>query len=524
MSKETKNQKRVSLLNTTELEARFLAKCFIANNKIAKIIDIIKLDHFQSKHNGNIYHAITELFKEDKFVDDITVISYIQNQGYCVTEDLEQYIKQVKSGYGCESSSVGIEDYAKEIVRRHNVRKISEITDVFHSNKNEYIENGSIIEKAVGLSTDITNIIYSDNHSDLKNIQISSDDYLNDIDNRIESEEEFKLSGLPFFWLNGDKEYSAFDLATDGAQKGNIISLCADSKIGKSFVCCRMITSMCQYIKYVLDNDRTIIFFSAEMSKQEIINRLILMLINLKQIKLPAYKRRIFSSIHIKHPKLFFIDNDIEVNEANKTFFKSTISSAIQEINSWNLIIEDGSYLSAEDVVNITSKVSIQNKCDIGAVFVDYAGYLNNGIPDEDENVYQSYRIITPFAKKIGAPFIILNQLLKSYLKEENDFRPNDAAYPGRGKVKKDSHLGISLYRWDRYDSVMQKQDNNGNLINWDKNNLLEVSIDIIRDGVPGKYLFNWNNGSAITPFVRNDNYNGQAILDKMVSDIKDDV
>jgi replicative DNA helicase len=226
---------------------------------------------------------------------------------------LNNIFKQVKSGYGCESSSVGIEDYAKEIVRRHNVRKISEITDVFHSNKNEYIENGSIIEKAVGLSTDITNIIYSDNHSDLKNIQISSDDYLNDIDNRIESEEEFKLSGLPFFWLNGDKEYSAFDLATDGAQKGNIISLCADSKIGKSFVCCRMITSMCQYIKYVLDNDRTIIFFSAEMSKQEIINRLILMLINLKQIKLPAYKRRIFSSIHIKHPKLFFIDNDMKL-------------------------------------------------------------------------------------------------------------------------------------------------------------------------------------------------------------------
>ncbi|NOQ50399.1 MAG: hypothetical protein GQ557_01875 [Mycoplasmataceae bacterium] len=478
-------------LNAEELEPRFLAHIFKDNDSICKISDMVDSNHFSNKNHTNIYHAMKCLYQDGKYIDDITLVNKIQEQGYKINDEFVDYVKYICNGYGTITSSVKIITYADAILVKYKERKEREIVNDLTINIEEYIEKGELSQKIMEASTNASSLVVG--KKDIKKIDIDINKTMSDLEDKINSTEEFKITGLPLFWHPSDKGFSKLDTMIDGVKDGELISIAADSKTGKSFFACINTVSLCRYIKKYLNNEKPVIYFSLEMPKQKLIDRLIFIIIKQDQDRKPEHKRLYFNSRFIKHPKLFFIENNLEINEKNKDIFKNLIKDAESEINSWNLIIDYVAEMSIEELTAKINKVKIQSKCDIGCVIVDYVGLIHNGDKDVNVNIFESYRVLRPFSKTINCPFVLYNQILKSDLKRENDYRPNAQSFPGGGKIKQDSDVGLFLYRYSAYEDVIEKEKY------FDKKNTIEIIPSLIRDGEnTGIITCLWDDGAGI--------------------------
>ena len=211
---------KISYIATEELEPRFLAKIFLKNNSIAKIMDKISADKFSTKHNSNIYHAIFSLFKDDKYIDDMTVVNRMQELGYTVSNDLLEYVKKISNGYGHETSALGVETYAEEIDKRFKTRKAREKINELYTNQEELVEKGTIINELMNAGVYIADIVHT--NSLIERVSVDKENYLSEIDQRM-VDIEFKLDGLPYFWDESTLGFSKTDIALNGATEGQII-------------------------------------------------------------------------------------------------------------------------------------------------------------------------------------------------------------------------------------------------------------------------------------------------------------
>ena len=237
---------------------------------------------------------------------------------------------------------------------------------------------------------------------------------------------------------------------------------------------------MCKYIKKFHNNKKPILYFSVEMSAKELTDRLISILTG-------------FNSDYLTHPRLYFIDNEIEINDKNIREFKFKIKEAIDEINSWNLLIDYNEDMSIKDVSAKSNKIKLQQG-DLGAIFIDHSGIINNGIqndPNGTQNIMETYKEARRFAKRLKVPTIILNQFLKSGIDERDNYIPDLQSLPGGQVIKADSHVVMMIYRPEMYAKLIAKRQ--------DLKNLMMLLFPKVRGRKnPEQIDFWWNEGRGL--------------------------
>jgi len=202
--------------------------------------------------------------------------------------------------------------------------------------------------------------------------------------------------------------FSMLDYTSGGFGKGHLIIIAARPAIGKTSFACNIAANLAR-VGMVLP------FFSIEMSKEEITERMML-----SEAQVDRYKA---------------------VQSAGAMQAVIDIS---ERISSWKLYIDDRGSLSVGQVVSTSHKIKqIEKRLD--CVFIDYLQLMQTDGRSENRNqeIGAISRRLKQMAKELKCPVIVLAQLNRA----AEGRRPTVADLRDSGEIEQNADMVILLHR-----------------------------------------------------------------------------
>lgn len=229
---------------------------------------------------------------------------------------------------------------------------------------------------------------------------------------------------------------------TGGWQPWFIIIAARPSQGKTTVAVCEMVDAIDQGYKPV--------FFSIEMSRQRIMDKMILVKANVDAEK---YRKGMLS------------DEEL-----------SKVEQAVAYFETKQFVIDDYTGATADYIVNKLTQYVNDGKCDIA--YCDYIQITKSSTKDEVQKIVEVCDIFKDIPKLLGIPFIALAQINRASL-TSGDLRPKLFNLKGSSAIEEAADLVILLHRpW--YYGI--KEDDNGN----STLNMIEYYIPKFRDGQAG--------------------------------------
>ena len=405
-----------------EAEQSVLGAMLIEKEAIPKVMEILRDTDFYREAHRVIFNAMLELYNKNEAVDMITV-----------TEILKRDNKLEDVGGIAYVTSL-----ANAVPTAANV--------TYHAS---IIEEKSILRQLVSVSTQIASMGYEAN-DDVKNIIDSAESKILEISNRKKTAdftpinesvlESFKsiealmgnkngLTGLP-------TGFEDLDNLTSGLHGSDFIILAARPSMGKTAFALNVVQNVAiRAAKKVGGAPKTVAFFSLEMSKEQLVQRMLCAEANIDSQRLRIGELR---------------DEDwaMLINTAD------TLSSA-------NIYIDDTAGITAMDMRSRARRLKAEHGLDL--IVVDYlqlmqgSGKKNNS-GDRQQEVSEISRSLKALARELDVPVIALSQLSRS-VEARQVKRPMLSDLRESGSLEQDADIVAFLYREDYYNPETENKN-----------------------------------------------------------------
>ena len=387
-----------------EAEQAVLGSLIYRNDLMPEIASILENgSFFFDVRHANIYEAMLALNEAGNPFDETLLADQLEKSSVLQAVGGLPYLNEITQ---YASNPDNAEHYAKIVKEQWTKREIAKAgkqiqaaTDDKSINSTEHITNAQAMIEGLVLSE------ANEGLSHIKEASVSAFEMLEVLSSN-ESEISGKRTGL-----------EDLDKITHGFQDSNLIVLAARPAMGKSAVALNIAAEIAK--------TKLVPFFSLEMSKEELVNRILSFLGKIDATKLKT--------------------GQLEPSDWDK------ISLATNELNSLNLFIDDRASLSYQQIINECKKLS--KKGEIGAVFIDYL-QLVKGVrknqPREQE-IAEISRSFKRLAKELKVPVVALSQLNRS-LESRSDKRPMMSDLRESGAIEQDADLIMFIYRDEVYD------------------------------------------------------------------------
>ena len=384
------------------LAEKMILSCMLVNSNVIEIVlKNLTIEAFYFKNHQEIFKTIVILHKNKKVIDIITLTTFLQETGKINQiggiKVLIELINQVPN-------LVYLNDYLK-LVKDKFIRRLL-IKLAYRILNSSYITNISLEKILNDLDYEIFNLT---NTFQVKNL-VSSTDLIYKV--FLELKENSINPILPGL-ASG---FYSLDSVTQGFQNSDLIIIAGRPSIGKTAFALSVILN-------VLNSSKLpVLIFSLEMSKKQIIYRLLSMETNISQLRL-------------RSGKLYKTDW-IKLNKILKIFSKLP------------LFIDDTSNLSIYDIRSKIKVINLRYR-KIGLVVVDYL-QLMQSIEAKNENRVQELAKITRSLKNIASdfnlPVIALSQLSRN-IETRSDKKPILSDLRESGSIEQDADLVLMLYQ-----------------------------------------------------------------------------
>jgi replicative DNA helicase len=431
------------------IEECLLSCIFNKTESLIDIIDIFQPIFFEDKRHRSIYEAMLELFMLSQPIEIATVLGILEsNKKIQLYDEIvlgnKNLIEEVKNDLvnikRTLNSSIKIKDYANILISRYELRILKQmpdkITEIVGKNKSprqirEEIMNAILQE------------VEYKKHSIIKQVRSIKNTYLDDLEQRIKN---------PIIQHNGiEIGFPRIDSCIDGLYPGYLMTIAGGEGVGKSNLSLDIVLNVA--LKYP---NLKILFFSLEMTEEQLKDRLISKISGI-------------SSEYLKQPKLYFLHNNIPITDKSIEEFRKRVEEAISTLDSLNIFIDDSGELSANELVTRSKKFKLQNP-ELGLIVIDYAGKINNGYPQDHENIPETYIKVTRMAKSLKVATILLSQFATKLEGNKDKFyEPSIFHLAGGASARKESHIILMMWRPSSYSDL----DLTGNKEMQDKNQII---------------------------------------------------
>lgn len=237
------------------------------------------------------------------------------------------------------------------------------------------------------------------------------------------------------------------DYKTSGFQPSDLILIAARPSMGKT----AFVLNLAQHI--AVKNHVTTAIFSLEMSKDQLVNRIL--------------------SMESKVDSQLLRTGNLSANDWEKL-----IESA-GEISKAPLIIDDTPGISISELRSKCRKMKLENN--LGLVIIDYLQLMSGGKRSESrqQEISEISRSLKALAREINAPVIALSQLSRA-CETRPDHRPMLSDLRESGAIEQDADVVMFIYRDDYYNK------------DTDKKNISEIIIAKQRNGPIGTVELVW--------------------------------
>ena len=380
-----------------EAEESLIGAMLLSSEAVSVAYETCSPEDFYRPLHSQIFSAIIALSNASEPVDYVTVQAKLQEHGAMAVELAVLSSLQMNT-----PSAANAAHYAELVRDKSQQRRLISVA-------------GEIVDEAYRATDDVVGLI---DDAERKINQIADDrsvDSVSPLHTLLLNETRGQLNGL-------ETGYRALDQIVQGLQPGSMTIVGARPGTGKTALALGMLVHVGAVVR------RPALYFSLEMSRQELAERIL------------ASTARIDSS------KLRTGDlSDADWNRAHEAF---------GFLQSAKVFIDDNPSLTVMDVRSRARRIKQQNG-DLGVVIVDYLQLMSSRGRSENRQVEvaEMSRSLKILARELQTPVIALSQFSRK-LEDRADKRPIMSDLRESGSLEQDADVVLFLFRPEQYGEV----------------------------------------------------------------------
>ncbi len=389
-----------------EAEESLIGAMLLSAEAVSVAYETVQAEDFYRPLHGQIFSSIIALANAGEPVDYVTVQAKLQERGAIAVE-----LALLSSLQMNTPSAANAQHYAELVREKAQQRRLISVAGEIVNDAYVATEDVvGLIDEAERKINAIGDAGRTDSVSPLQRLLLSEADILEE-----RGETRGRINGL-------ETGYKSLDLILQGLQPSSMTIVGARPGTGKTAFALGILIHVGAVVK------RPALFFSLEMSRQELAERIL------------ASTARIDSS------KLRTGDlSDADWNRAHEAF---------GYLQSAKVFIDDNPALTVMDVRARARRIRQQNG-DLGVVIIDYLQLMSSRGRSENRQVEVSdmSRSLKILARELQCPVIALSQLSRK-LEDRADKRPMMSDLRESGSLEQDADVVLFIFRPEQYGEV----------------------------------------------------------------------
>ena len=402
------------LPHSVEAEQAVLGSMLIDPRCVPEVIDQLRPDDFYLRQNRDIYETIYSMFNYSLTIDPVTVLENMKQNGVYDENNSRGYLLQLMD---TTPTAANVKEYIGIIKDKTLLRRVAETAGELTALIQQGTDTGQdILEAAEQRIYAIRQGRSAQGLAHISSVILNVYERLNELA-ASDSAVPGLSTGLP-----------DVDMAISGLNKSDLILLAARPGMGKTSFALNMLLHAGKF------SGKTVVFFSLEMSREQLAMRLI--------------------------SGESFVDNKKLVTGKLGEEDWTKIAAASAALNQTQILIDDNPSLSVADMNAKCRRVD-----NLGLVVIDYlqlmtsAGGPTRSGDNRQQIVSDISRALKIMAKELNVPVVCLSQLSRGP-ESRSDKRPMLSDLRESGAIEQDADIVLFLYRDDYYND----SDENHNL------------------------------------------------------------
>lgn len=413
-----------------EAEASLLGAILLDADAIVKVADTVNVNDFYDERHGRIYEAVRALYDKHSPIDVLTLADQLKGAGFLEMVGGASYLTELTNFVPTAAHS---EQYAEIIAekatRRRLIKTSHEMASLGHDEGKNMQE---LIEEAETKLFQVSQRHIKQDVTSLEAILSESFDRLDEL-----HKDKGKIRGIP----TGFKD---MDNMLAGLQRSDLFVLAARPSMGKTALQLNLAHNI------AVKADMPVLIFSLEMSKEQLVDRLLAM-----ESGVDAWALRTGN----------LTDADFE-----------KIGHAMGTLSEAQIFIDDSPSITVSDLRTKARREAHQRE--LGLVIVDYLQLMSGGMRFSGEGnrvqeISEISRGLKGIARELNVPLLALSQLSRS-VESRSPQIPQLSDLRESGSIEQDADVVAFIYREEYYNPET------------DRKNIADILIKKHRNGPTG--------------------------------------
>lgn len=404
--------KRV-LPHSIEGEQSVIGSMLMDREAIIAASEIITADDFYQHPYGIMFDSMVELFNEGKPVDLVTLQNRLKEKDVPSEISSLEFVRDIITTV---PTSANVKSYAGIVKEKAVLRRLIKINEEIANSC--YLGREPLETILADTEKKIFDLLQNRNSGEFVPIRQVALNVLENIEKAYKTRET--VTGVP-------TGFHDLDYKTSGFQPSDLILLAARPSMGKT----AFVLNVVDYV--TVRRGIPCMVFSLEMSKEQLVNRMLSMESNVDTQKLRTGT---------------LTDSDWDA-----------VVEGVGVIGSSSLIIDDTPGISITELRSKCRKVKLEHG--LGMVIIDYLQLMTGSGKSSDnrqQEISEISRSLKALARELKAPVVALSQLSRA-CETRADHRPMLSDLRESGAIEQDADVVMFLYRDDYYNKDTDMKD-----------------------------------------------------------------
>ena len=420
--------------HSPQAEQAVLGSMLIDADCVKDVMDQLQTQDFYLRTNRDIFETIYQMFVYSKPIDGVTVAGEMEKNGKS-NEQTRSYLVQLME---VTPTSANVMEYVRIVQEKSLMRQVA-----FAAGRIT-----AMVQQGTGSAGDMLEAaeqrIYAIRRGRSAQGMVPVSMVLGDVMSQLAELSARGGKSVPGLYTG----LSAVDAKINGMNKSDLLLLAARPGMGKTSMALNVALSAAR------ESGKTVAIFSLEMSKEQLVTRLIA------------------SEGLVENQRL--ITGNLRESDWQR------IAEAASALSCMDIRIDDNPLLTVADM-----NAKCRRLENLGLVVIDYLQLMTSagGKGYSGENRQQAVsdisRMLKIMAKELQVPVLCLSQLSRANEKRE-DKRPMLSDLRESGAIEQDADIVMFLYRDDYYNADTEKR------------NVAECIVAKNRHGETGKVELRW--------------------------------
>ena len=397
-----------------EAEQSVLGAMLIDKEAIAKATEILSAEDFYREAHRVIFSAMLEIYNKNEAVDMITVTDILRRDNKL--EDVGG-IAYITSLANVVLTAANVKYHAEIVAEKSVLRQLVKVsTEIAAMGYEANDEVGVLLDTAESRILEISN---RKKRADFTPISAVLMDSVQNIEKLLNN--KGGLTGIP-------TGFNDLDKLTSGLHPSDFIILAARPSMGKTALALNIVQNVAlRAHKRVGGEPRSVAFFSLEMSKEQLVNRMLC-----AEANIDSQRLRIG-----------------EMKEDDWTH----LWDACDVMSKAKIYIDDTAGITVMDMRSRARRLKAEHGLDL--IVVDYLQLMQgsgkrNTSGDRQQEVSEISRSLKALARELDVPVLALSQLSRG-VEARQVKRPMLSDLRESGSLEQDADIVAFLYREDYY-------------------------------------------------------------------------